>query len=115
MKAFPHREKTMVPAPSVPAFPPPYTVGRPDNLVSTGLAAYNACVESSPWHEWEGFETPKAEPPPGNGEFGVTPSEGALPFPSNNELYLGTIKSCLQQHPMAGLAPGVGLPPGDVF
>jgi hypothetical protein len=56
-------------------------------------------------------------PPEGPGaDMGVSPNEGTPPFPSNNELYVSTLKICLRQFPLAALDPSYsGLAPGSVF
>lgn len=97
--------------------PPPLTVGQPATLIAAQLRAYNQCVESSPWHEFEPENPEVPEAPEGNsGDMGVTPQEGTVPFPSNNDLFISTMKICLSQNPMAALVPGyTGLPPGSLL
>ncbi len=88
------------------------------NPISSELAAYDACVESSPFHEFEPEKPDVPEPPSGNGaDMGVSPTDG-IPnlVPNNNELFIETMKNCLKQHPLAALDSHFsGLSPGNVF
>ncbi|HEY2498515.1 MAG TPA: RHS repeat-associated core domain-containing protein [Candidatus Angelobacter sp.] len=81
------------------------------------LAAYNQCVESSPFNSFEPEKPDVPEPPSGgNADMGVSPNDGAPPLPSNNEFFIGTMKSCLAKHPLAALSSQFqGLDPGNVF
>ena len=87
------------------------------NPVSTQLSSYDQCVESSPWNEYDPEKLEIPEAPEGhNAGMGVSPAEGTIAVPSNNDLYLSTMKNCLKQYSLAGMAPGYqGLGPGLVF
>jgi RHS repeat-associated protein len=92
-----------------PPLPPPPVPNPLPNAIGRDYDAYEECVEHNPWKECE-FETPKAEEPPAGGgetpgpaDFGVSPDEGTVPVPSNNELALHRACDCLRQHPLAAL------------
>lgn len=92
-------------------------VPAPTNNIANELEEYNKCVESSPWHEFEPEKLDVPEAPEGkDADMGVTPQDGTVPVPSNNDLFINTMKSCLTQYPMAALALGyTGVQPGMVF
>ena len=92
-----------------PPLPPPPVPNPLPNAIGRDYNAYEECVEHNPWKECE-FETPKVEPPPDGGgetpgpaDFGVSPDEGTVPVPNNNQLALHRACDCLRQHPMAAL------------
>lgn len=72
---------------------------------------------SSPFNVFEPEKLEVPEPPEGRkADMGVSPDEGTVAVPSNNDLFISTMKSCLMQHPLAALAPAYqGLSPGSVF
>jgi RHS repeat-associated protein len=96
---------------------PPLPNTGPADQIAAHLSAYNQCVKSSPFNVFEPEKLEMPERPEGpKADMGVSPNEGTVPVPSNNDLFISTMKSCLMQYPLAALAPAYpGLSPGSVF